>query len=59
MTTVSRDWGRAELNPREWLDSAAPRDERCTEWIWTDLTRPENDESWASLAEIDPPTVAD
>jgi hypothetical protein len=24
------------------------------EWIWTDLTRPENDESWASLAEIDP-----
>jgi hypothetical protein len=23
------------------------------EWIWTDLTRPENDESWASLAEID------
>ena len=24
------------------------------EWIWTDLTRPENDESWASPAEIDP-----
>jgi hypothetical protein len=24
MTTVSRDWGRAELNPRERLDSADP-----------------------------------
>jgi hypothetical protein len=24
------------------------------EWTWTDLTRPENDEAWASLAEIDP-----
>jgi hypothetical protein len=30
----------------------SPRDERCTEWIWTDLTRPENDESWAALAEM-------
>jgi hypothetical protein len=27
MTTVSRDWGRAELNQRERLDSAAPRDD--------------------------------
>ena len=54
MTTVSRDWGRAELNPRERLDSVALGMNAALEWIWTDLTRPKNDESWASLAEIDP-----
>jgi hypothetical protein len=33
MTTVSRDWGRAELNPRERLDSAALGMNAALEWI--------------------------
>jgi hypothetical protein len=53
MTTVSRECGRAELNPRERLDSPALWMNAALEYL-TDLTRPENDESWASLAEIDP-----
>jgi low temperature requirement protein LtrA len=35
-----------------WLTNTVDPD--ALEWIWTDLTRPENDESSASLAEIDP-----
>ena len=49
------------MNPK-WPEKLASTDSvyakariaNALEWIWTALTRPENDESWASFAEIDP-----